>query len=196
MKELQPWKYELERTTKHVIGSTKIDLQISRCKYEECPLGNLITDSMVEAFKDHKDETGHPLTLAAFVNAGGIRVTLAKGDITYGDVLSCLPFGNPIEMIKISGQMLRSAFEWSVSNPDPDFLFKSFLQVSGLRVVFDIRQPVGQRVTKLKILLMRHGVPMYVNVRDDINYLVLTNFFLVEGGDGYWMLKKSSNHSR
>ena len=42
-----------------------------------------------------------------------MKNTLDIGEITYGDMLSVLPFSNEIDLFKIKGKDLREAFEYS-----------------------------------------------------------------------------------
>lgn len=46
--ELKPWKIVLDKTTKEVIAKSNVPLSTSRCRYEECLIGDIITDSMVD----------------------------------------------------------------------------------------------------------------------------------------------------
>ena len=54
------------------------------------------------------------------------------GSITLEDILTVYPFGTPIELVQITGQTLKDAFEHSVSNqPSPTTNNGRFLQASG-----------------------------------------------------------------
>ena len=66
----------------------------------------------------------------AFVNGGGIRVSIQAGDITYGNILSVFPFGNSMCVIEATGQQILDALEWG-SRAVPNET-GAFLQVSGL----------------------------------------------------------------
>lgn len=123
------------------------------------------------------------------INTGGIRVPLPQGDITYGDVLTCLPFGNELEMITVMGKVIRDALELSVAEHEPDYFFRFFFQVSGLQVVFNPKNSVNNRVTELKVLQIRNGKKVYVDVENETNYNIVLNTFLAKGGDGFQMFK-------
>lgn len=89
-------------------------------KIQENNLGNLIADA-------HKVILDSDIGI---INEGGIRSTLEKGTITYGDILNIHPFGNDVSSIKISGQTLLDALEMGTSSlPDGD---NGFLYVSGV----------------------------------------------------------------
>jgi hypothetical protein len=80
-----------------VIGQSSIYLEGDRtvCRAAECNLGNLITDAM-------RAETGAQI---AIENGGGIRASIQPGDVTLGDVLTVLPFGNLVSTFSLSGRM-------------------------------------------------------------------------------------------
>ena len=92
----------------------------------ETNLGDLCAD----AFRDQGQAD------IAFVNGGGVRVDIEKGDITYGDILSVAPFGNSLCVIEVTGQQVLDALEWGVrSVPNQN---GSFPQVSGLSFEVDV----------------------------------------------------------
>jgi 2',3'-cyclic-nucleotide 2'-phosphodiesterase (5'-nucleotidase family) len=66
----------------------------------------------------------------AFVNGGGIRVPIAKGDITLNDILKVHPFGNSLTVIRVTGQQVLDALEWSVHVLPGEF--GGFDQVAGI----------------------------------------------------------------
>jgi len=72
----------------------------------------------------------------AFVNGGGVRISIGKGDITYGDILSLAPFGNMLCVIEVTGQDILDALEWGVRSVPREN--GSFPQVSGLSFEVDV----------------------------------------------------------
>lgn len=76
----------------------------------------------------------------AFVNSGGLRKDLLKGDITLRDIWEISPFGNTINTIEVSGNLLfemllnhfTEAQKENEKSGDPDFLI-----VSGLNIIYD-----------------------------------------------------------
>ena len=91
----------------------------------ETNLGDLCADA-------YRDQSGADI---AFVNGGGIRVPIAKGDITLNDILKVHPFGNNLTVIEISGQQVLDALEWSVHSLPGEF--GGFNHVSGLTYEVD-----------------------------------------------------------
>ncbi|OJG72074.1 5-nucleotidase [Enterococcus quebecensis] len=76
----------------------------------ETNLGNLIGDAMLaygqEGFKNPTD--------FAVTNGGGIRTNIEPGQVTLGDVIAVLPFGNRISQIKVTGSQVKEMFELSL----------------------------------------------------------------------------------
>lgn len=154
------------------VGETETYLEGSREKvrFGETNLGNLITDAML-------NETGADVALT---NGGGIRSSIDKGDITKGDIVNVLPFGNFIVTKKLTGAQIKEVLEFGVENYGVSF--GGFPHVGGMKYVVDPEQPVGQRIVSLK-----------VNGKDiDMNktYTVATNDFTAAGGDGYPVFDK------
>lgn len=164
-----------EELRAHLVGETSVYLEGDRtvCRFEECNLGNLITDAM-------RAETGAQI---AIENGGGIRASLDVGDITYGDVLTVLPFGNLTSTFSLTGQDVKAALENGVSRWDVEEGTGRFAQVSGLRYTFDPARPVGSRVTKVEVQSADSGEYEPLNLTS--TYTVAANDFMRAGGDDY-----------
>ncbi|KAA3597132.1 MAG: bifunctional metallophosphatase/5'-nucleotidase [Calditrichaeota bacterium] len=83
----------------------------------ESNLGNWETDAMREKF-------GCDI---AFMNSGGLRKNLPKGEVTIRDFWEINPFGNTFVEFKVNGKDLRKLVEFQVSGKN-----REFLQLSGL----------------------------------------------------------------
>lgn len=156
-----------------VLGHTPVTLNGERTavRTSETNLGNLIADAM-------RAESGAQLAL---LNGGTIRTSIAAGEITKGDVLDVLPFGNYIVTKKINGSNLRAALENAVKAlPEEN---GGFLQVSGLTFTIDQAAPAGGRVKNVMI----DGKPLDIAAE----YVVATNDFMAAGGDNFSMIGKS-----
>ncbi len=86
----------------------------------ETNLGDLCADA-------YRDQSGADI---AFVNGGGIRVSIDAGDITLGQMLSVFPFGNELCVLEVTGQQILDALEWGARAVPSET--GAFLQVSGL----------------------------------------------------------------
>ena len=54
------------------------------------------------------------------INSGGIRGSLEKGNITFADMFTVLPFQNDINIFEIKGRHLKETLELSASRLSPD----------------------------------------------------------------------------
>lgn len=157
------------------------------CRVEECNLGNLIADSM-------KAVTG---TQIALMNGGGVRASIDVGEITYGEVLTTLPFNNSVSIFEIDGANLLAALENGVSQIalDDNGMVKRdgaagrFLQVSGMRYSYDPTQEPGKRIVSAEIL---NEDGTYSAIDPAAMYTVSTLNFLRTGGDGFVMFAENS----
>lgn len=143
---------------------------------KETNIGNFIADS-------YRDAAGADVAL---VNGGSIRADLTynPGVLTKRDVLSMLPFNNPIVKIEITGKTLRAALEHGVARSavGEDGEPGRFPQVSGMSFEYDPAKPAGSRLVKVLV----GGVPL----DDARTYTLATSDFLVtRSGDGYTMFK-------
>ena len=68
----------------------------------ETNLGNLCSDA-------YRDQSGADV---AFVNGGGIRVSIDAGEITLNDILKVHPFGNAMCVVEATGQQILDALEF------------------------------------------------------------------------------------
>ncbi|HEY8542906.1 MAG TPA: bifunctional UDP-sugar hydrolase/5'-nucleotidase [Pseudothermotoga sp.] len=148
-----------------VIGETKILLDGERAnvRSKSTNLANMICDSMI--WKVNAD--------IAFTNGGGIRASIKPGKITVRDVLTVLPFGNTLYVIKMTGEQVMKVLEYAATIKEGQ---GAFLQTGGL-----IWKSIGDKVVEAKI----KGEPVDPNKI----YTVVTNDYMAQGGDGYTMLK-------
>lgn len=149
------------------VGSTTVKLEGTReiVRAGESNLGNLITNAMLY-------ETGAQI---AITNGGGIRASIEPGEITVGDVITVLPFGNYIVTLDVKGSDLILALENGLTDyPAPK---GAFPHVAGIKFTFDPAKPAMQRVTSVTF----NGKPLDPNAY----YSVATNDFMAAGGDQY-----------
>ncbi|XP_058838568.1 apyrase-like [Topomyia yanbarensis] len=184
---LIPWKQAIDEAGGRRIGSTSVNLLKSSCGYGECNLGSFVADSMVAAFIPLA-EPGH-WTYAAIgvIAVGGLRVNMFKGDISYMNLIEVLPFENMLVCVELRGDRVLSMLEYAVEKARDEDRFNAanMLQVSGLRVVYNVTNPVGQRVLAVEVLCYDCMVPKYESLQALKYYRVVTNSFIAGGGDGF-----------
>ncbi|MEI6065059.1 MAG: bifunctional metallophosphatase/5'-nucleotidase, partial [Pseudanabaena sp. ELA748] len=89
--KLKAYAAPIESLRQKIIGKSLVALDGDRVKLRtsETALGNLIADAILAKTKGDRVQV-------AVINAGGIRNGFPLGDITMGNVLEALPFGNTI----------------------------------------------------------------------------------------------------
>nr|XP_022291712.1 5'-nucleotidase-like [Crassostrea virginica] len=189
----------LEEKKLQVVGFSAVYLEGDSkvCRLMECNLGNLITDAMI-AFHTQKPTNGSWGDAAiAILNSGGIRAPIEKGNISQGDVLTTMPFGNNVDLINLQGRYLRQALEHAVSKYDKLNRAGAFLQVSGLRITYDLCRPPGQRVVSAYTRCRKCSYPRYSPLDDDKIYTIATIDFVIRGQDGFVVIRDHhTDHKR
>ena len=141
-----------------------------------------------------------PNHVVAVENGGGIRASIASGDITKKDIHTVLPVGNTVYVIYLSGAELLEALEASYQSCP--VALGGFSQISGMEVTIDTTKaykPNAQtypnstyygprKITRVTINSV-NGKPFNKN---DI-YAVVTNDFLPQGGDTYYAFAAATN---
>ncbi|XP_037541930.1 5'-nucleotidase [Nematolebias whitei] len=191
--EVTEWKQNLSSYSAQVVGQTLVFLNGSRmaCRSQECNLGNLICDAMLDNFIRSSDGERWNQVSACIMNGGGIRSSIDErnqnGSITMEDLIAVLPFGGTFDLVQLDGSTLRKVFEHSVHRYGTNH--GEFLQVSGFHVEYDVSRPTGHRVKSLGVLCTKCRVPVYEAVRDREVYSVVMPSYLVTGGDGFSMIQ-------
>jgi 5'-nucleotidase / UDP-sugar diphosphatase len=180
---LDPYRDAVADLAAQVVGETTVDLLINVggqqiCRLGECLLGNLVADAML--WKANEVEPGANYQIA-FQNGGGLRAPILTGDVTMGDVLETLPFGNTIATFELQGQYVIAALENGAR------LYPSanggFAQVSELRYTINASLPALARVSNVEVW---NGVG-WDPIDPNAYYKVVTNDFMRRGGDNYLM---------
>ncbi len=157
------------------VGRTAVllDARSAEGRVRETNVANFITDAFRKATRAD----------VALINGGSIRAdtVLQPGILTVRDVLSILPFKNRVVKLEVSGATLKAAIEHGVSRSAEDSQPGRFPQVSGIEYSFDASRPPGSRIVEIKV----HNQPLVPEGK----YTLATTNFLVDGGDGYTMLK-------
>ena len=196
-------KSEYESLVNTVVAHTAVELSITdengvrAVRNRETAIGDLCAD----AYRAVAD------TDIAFVNGGGIRATIKKGDITTANMISVHPYGNYLCSCYATGAEILDALEHSVANTqavaaqDGKAVGESggFLQVSGLKFTIDTSIPSsvkkddkglfvdveGERKVK-DVYVEKDGE--WVPLDPEATYTVAChNYMLQDMGDGYTM---------
>lgn len=178
---VQKYAASLDEFRNHKVGSHHLSLPdgIDACREDDCLGGSLIADAMLEYARPFGGQV-------ALCNGGSVRAALPSGDISRGDLLSVIPFGNTLVMREITGERLLAALEHGVSEEGGQG--PRLLHTAGLRYVVDAARPAGSRIVRAEILNEKDtGTPLDRKAR----YVIVTIEYLARGGDAYEMLKDS-----
>ena len=196
-------KAQYESLVNTVVAHTEVELSITdengvrAVRNRETAIGDLCAD----AYRAVAD------TDIAFVNGGGIRATIKKGDITTANMISVHPYGNALCSCYATGAEILDALEHSVVNTaataasDGKAVGESggFLQVSGIKFTVDTSIPSsvkkddkglfvaveGERRVK-DVFVEENGE--WVPIDPEKTYIVAChNYLLQDMGDGYTM---------
>lgn len=177
---------------KKVVAKSDVDLRTHDDKdnrlvrSEETNLGDLCADA-------YKEVLGADI---AFVNGGGIRAEIKKGDITYEDIINVHPYGNMACVVEATGQQILDALElgsMAVGVGESG----GFLQVAGLTytinpfvessVVLNAENEFVKVAGVRKVSDVKIGG---VAIDPKKTYTLAShNYMLKSGGDGYTMFK-------
>ena len=160
---------------------------------EETNLGDLICDALVWGAEREGTEVD-----AAVTNGGGIRASIAAGDITKKDINTVLPFGNTLSIVQVTGAELLEALEASTYCTPTSI--GGFPQVSGIKFTVDTTKAYDQgeqypgstyygpkSIQRVTIETVG-GEPFDANA----TYTIATNDFMAAGGDTYYAFAAAS----
>lgn len=135
-----------------------------------CALSNMTVDIIKEFAQSYLDSKGKEENVAlSLINYGGLRSNFVKGNVTVADVYSMYPFYNYVIVIDLKGKHIKTLFEMVARNP-------RVCAFGGAKAVIE-----DKKVKELKL----DGK----EIEDETVYKVATIDFLLNGGDGVYMLK-------
>lgn len=149
----------------------------------ETNLGDLCADAF-------RDQSGADI---AFMNGGGIRAGIEKGDISYKNIIDVFPYGNTLCVVEVTGQQILDALEWgSRAVPSES---GAFLQVSGLSYTIDSKVSNPCQQDENGMFLSVEGERRVKNVKvgeepldpEKTYTLAGHSYMLLKNGDGYTM---------
>ena len=201
MKIAMEYEDKLNSRMEGAVGffESPVDARKKMLRVREMPLGDFMADALRWKFG----------TDIALFNSGGLRGDriFPAGEVSEKRLSEILPFGNAIERTTVTGAQLKQIMELSASalvtdDEDYDPAFRvpdgGFLQVSGLRVVYDSREKAtvfdaegrlvswGSRLKKLSVL--KDGE--WREVDDEADYTVALSDWIANGGDRFFVFRE------
>lgn len=147
-----------EETLNQVVATTNLDLPfyyndgsgLRIPRMEEAQIGDFVSDALMSSVEKSVDVD------IAFINGGGIRNELKKGDVTFRDIINVCPFGNDVVVSELKGQQILDMFE---------YFSRDYLEAENGGLM---------HISGAKILLNNENKPTY-NVDSDGNFYGVTS---------------------
>lgn len=183
----------VEEMKANIITTLSHDYRHVRLPNKELIHGSEIAPIVSAAFYHCANQQQH--TDFAMHNAGGVRISLAKGDLTQADVCGrLLPFEIQIVRYKVQGKYLRAAIEGAINNATNNGVIGtgdgSYPYCHALQFSYDSNAIKGQRVTTLNI----YRNEQWQVVQDDEYYYGVSSAYTIAGKEGYDALLQASQH--
>lgn len=160
-----------------------VDGSRETCRAAECTMGNLVSDAML-------DRTADQGVQVVIQNGGGLRASIDAGEVTMGEIISVLPFQNTLATFELSGADIIASLEHGVSGIEEGA--GRFPQVAGIRYSFDPNVPANEgRIQSVEIEENGEWAPL----DEGATYLVATNNFMRNGGDGYALFAENGQNA-
>ena len=177
---LKAFTVPVDAFRKEVVGTaaSKLNGERGDVRKRETNLSNVIADANLWKTKKYG-------TTISLQNGGGVRASIEAGPITVGQIINVQPFGNTLFVLDLTGAEIRASLENGVSQWEAGA--GRFLQVSGIKYIFDLAQKPGSRITDIQV---KDGAGF--KALDPVGvYKVVVNNFIASGGDGFDALKNA-----
>jgi len=158
---LKPYGDSVNRTMNKVIGFATIAMYK---KQPESVLGNFMAEAMLIMAEEKFKTKVH----ASFVNYGGIRSHIPKGDVTVGNIFEIMPFDNLVVLQQMNGKTLQQ-----------------FLDLVANRGGWPCAGITYQLQNKKAINILVDGKQLDENAV----YTIANSDYVANGGDDAFMLK-------
>lgn len=166
VKFLSSYRQRVDSLIEPVVGNSE---QYMRASRPESLLSNLLSDIMVYQSSMFDEKVDFSV-----YNIGGIRASLPKGKVTYGDILDIAPFENKLCFLTLSGQKVMQ-------------LFQEIASVGGEGVSHGVRMAITKDGKLLSVLL--NGKKIIPTKK----YRIATLDYLAQGNDNMEAFKSSEN---
>jgi len=146
------------------------------------PLGSDIAPLVAKAFYE-LDPAGD----LCIQNGGGVRVSIAKGELTLKRSYELLPFANSMYEIKMTGAEIVQVMEDALLSALDNHSTGSFPYAYGIRYDVDASKPAYSRMGNVEIRDRKTGAWGPMDMKKI--YVVITNNYTGGGKDGYVTFK-------
>lgn len=176
---------EVEKLGETVIGTAGEDLLHNRVPGHayngvNLELGSDIAPLVAKSFYEQD-----PRADLCIQNAGGVRISVDAGDITYDTAYTLLPFANTLFEIEMYGSEIKQVMEDAIENIIQKNSTGSFPYCYALKYDVDATQAYGSRLSNLEFKNRETGDYQDLDLEDNSMYVVVTNSYIAAGYDGY-----------
>jgi 5'-nucleotidase len=176
-----------------VVGSVTDDIRSGRDTPSgtnaagEQPMGDVIADAMLEATAP----SDFGSAVAAFMNSGGVRAGLLKnqisggeavGEVTYGEAFTVQPFGNTLVVKTCTGQQIYDVLNQQFNNPATG---QNRIMLPSANVHYQWSTLGGPHIVDGSVSFDRGTTA----IDKTASYRVAMNNFMADGGDNYTVFK-------
>ncbi|MCO6452954.1 MAG: 5'-nucleotidase C-terminal domain-containing protein [Caldilineales bacterium] len=185
---LDPYRAAADELKKTIVAQSEVDFPLRDdigliCRRMECLLGDIVTDAMLWKINSVIPDPAEQFQIV-IQNGGGLRAPIPAGDVSLGQIIEVLPFGNTIATMGLQGMYIREALENGVSQVETGA--GRFPQVSGLRYTWNPTVPAGSRILNVEV---KNADGTFSPLDEEAVYPVVTNNFMRQGGDGYTVFR-------
>ena len=161
-----PYKEKLDAEMDEVIGFAQTDLVKNK---PESKMTNFLADLLLEESTLILNKSGQSIIPdLSFLNYGGIRAGISKGDITVREIFEVMPFENELVVIQLSGADVQQFLDLIASRGGDS--------LGGIRFKISDNKAIDVAIGGKP--LSNHGT-----------YWFATSDFVADGGDSYPMLQ-------
>ncbi|ABV86627.1 bifunctional metallophosphatase/5'-nucleotidase [Shewanella pealeana] len=192
----QKYRPSLDALNNKILGFVPKSLVHTRLPSKALPHGSEIAPWVSRSMYQETRELGVEVDFALH-NAGGVRQSLDKGDVSLAEILGrILPFDIPLVTYEIQGQylfqMLESAINAATNNSVIGTGAGSFPYTYGLKYFYDGKQALGQRIIKLEVLSDVEGTMQWREVDAKAHYKGVSSSYTASGKEGYHPILKAN----
>jgi 2',3'-cyclic-nucleotide 2'-phosphodiesterase (5'-nucleotidase family) len=160
---IDPYKEHINKEMEEVLAYLPYNLSKSDGRYNTA-IGNLMADALMELSNPiFNKRTGEHIDVV-LLNYGGIRSSIAKGDVTTRSAFQVMPFENEVVVAALKGEAVREMIHYLIDSGTAH-------PVAGIELQLE-------KDNSIKKVLVQ-GKPL----EDSATYYVATNDYLLEGGD-------------
>lgn len=170
---LTPYRNHIDSDLSKVLAYNPKDLDRTSGKWQN-PMTNFYADAIFEiGIPIFEKRTGKKIDFC-LLNYGGIRASIAKGNITTRTAFDIMPFENSAVVLGLNGTTLYEMAKYIVDN-------KTAHPLSGIKIYIDKASHTIKDITIQE-----------KSVDADRTYYVITNDYLAKGGDSMFFFLKAT----